>query len=642
MQSAEKADILRNRRGGLAVKKIVVLAPLPEMKALAEEIVRKQNYHNVDVLLGSMSQGMEVAREAIAQGAEIIVTRGGTYQLAKEAFQIPVVEIKVTAYDIIRSFGKVDNPDETIGVVGYSNVVYGYDLLRELLPNPVVLVELQRESDVYAVIGDHKRRGIKTYIGDANITRIIRELNCNGIMIESQMESIHTAIQEARRIHSATKEEKRRAQQIATITDFVHDAIIAIDEHEKITVYNQMAEQIFGVPRKTALGAAVTDVVPNTQLPEILVTGQSQLSQLQNLRESTIVTNRMPILVDGEVKGAVATFQDITEVQNLEQKIRRSLSEKGFLARYTFEDIVYVSAQMRDCIKTAREFARYDTPVHICGASGVGKELFCQSMHNAGPRRRGPFVAINCAAIPASLIESEFFGYEEGSFTGARRKGKPGIFELAHGGTLFLDEISEIPMELQGRLLRVLQEKEVMRVGGDKIIPVDVKIITASNKYLKREIEEGHFRRDLYYRINVLALRIPPLSRRKEDIPALARYFLKKYTEKYGKAPMELSPEVEERLLRRSYEGNARELEGLIERCVITASFDGVLEEEGATAPSSALPAVLNGQTNLDLKSLERLYIQTVHDGTGENIQKTCEILGINRSTLWRKLKDMQ
>lgn len=617
-----------------------MLAPLPEMKVRAEDIVREQGYHNVDVLLGSMSQGIEVAREAIAQGAEIIVTRGGTYRLAKEAFQVPVVEIKVTAYDIIQSFGKVNDPHETIGVVGYSNVVYGYDLLRELLPNPVVLVELKRESDVYAVISDHKRRGIKTYIGDANITRIIRELNCNGIMIQSQRESIHTAIQEARRIHSATKEEKRRAQQIATITDFVHDAIVAIDEHGKITVYNQMAERIFGVPRREALGAAVTNVVPNTHLPEILETGRSQLGQLQSLRESTIVTNRVPILVDGEVKGAVATFQDITEVQSLEQKIRRSMSEKGFLARYTFEDIVYTSEKIRECIETAKKFARYDTPVHICGASGVGKELFCQSMHNASARRRGPFVAINCAAIPASLIESEFFGYEEGSFTGARRKGKPGIFELAHDGTLFLDEISEIPMELQGRLLRVLQEKQVMRVGGDKIIPVDVKIITASNKYLKREIEEGRFRRDLYYRINVLTLRIPPLNRRPEDIPVLARHFLKKYTEKYGKIPMELTPEVEEHLLRRTYEGNARELEGLIERCVIVSSFRDLMEE-GPPAGGKPLP-VPEGQERPDLRSMENRYIRTVYEETGENTQKTCRILGINRSTLWRKLKEME
>ncbi len=621
------------------MKPIVVLTPLQDMWEKAEEIIREQGYHNVEVLPGSMSEGVEVARKAIAQGAELIVTRGGTYQLVKEAFQVPAVEIKVTAYDILRSFEKLDDPNETIGVVGYTNVVYGYDLLRKLLPNPVVKVELKRESDTHAVIEEHKRRGITTYIGDANITRVIRELNCNGILIQSQKESIHTAIQEARRIYRATMEEKRRAQQIATITDFVHDGIIAIDENEKITVYNHTAQKVFRVPRERALGQTISNVVSSTRLPEILQTGKSELGALQTVHDAKIITNRVPILVDGEVKGAVATFQEVAEVQSMEQTIRRSMNEKGFVARYTFDDIVHVSTKIADCIKTAEKYAQYDTPVHICGASGVGKELFCQSMHNSSSRRSGPFVAINCAAIAPSLIESEFFGYDEGSFTGAKRKGKPGVFELAHNGTLFLDEISEIPMELQGRLLRVLQEKQVMRVGGDKIIPVDVKIITASNKYLKREMQEGKFRKDLYYRINVLSLRIPPLDQRREDILPLARYFIEKYAEKYTVAPLTLTPEAETLLLGRSYEGNIRELEGLMERCVITASLEGLWEGNHPTA--SPFPHLRANQA-VDLRAMEDWYIREIYQQTGGNIQKTCEILQINRSTLWRRLKEPQ
>lgn len=618
------------------MKPIVVITPLQEMLEKAEEIVREQGYHTVEVLLGSMSEGVEVARRAIAQGAELIVTRGGTYQLVKAAFQIPVVEIKVTAYDIVQSFEKVDDPEETIGVVGYSNVVYGYDLLRTLLPNPVVKVELKRESDAYSVIEDYKRKGIQTFIGDANITRVIRELNCNGILIQSQKESIHTAIQEARRIYNATKEEKRRAQQITTITDFVHDGIIAIDEHGKITVYNHMAQEVFRVPREQALGKAISDLVPNTRLPEILQSGKPELGELQAIHDVKIITNRVPILVDGEVKGAVATFQEVAEVQNMEQAIRRSMHEKGFVARYTFNDIVSVSPKISNCIEIARKYAQFDTPVHICGASGVGKELFCQSMHNSSVRAKGPFVAINCAAIPPSLIESEFFGYDEGSFTGAKRKGKPGVFELAHNGTLFLDEISEIPMELQGRLLRVLQEKQVMRVGGDKIIPVDVKIITASNKYLKREMQEGKFRKDLYYRINVLTLRIPPLDQRREDILPLAQYFIGKYAEKYGSPFLSLTPETETHLLSRSYEGNIRELEGLMERCVITSSLESLWESGHTPAPS--LPHS-QADRAMNLREMEDWYLKEVYRQTGENIQETCRILNINRSTLWRKLK---
>lgn len=623
------------------MKPIVVLTPLQDMLEKAQELVREQGYHNVEVLLGSMSEGVEVARRAIAEGAELIVSRGGTYQLVKAAFPIPVVEIKVTAYDILQSFEKVDDPNETIGVVGYSNVVYGYDLLQALLPNPVVKVELLREKDTYAIIEENKRRGINTFIGDANITRVVRELNCTGILIQSQKDSIHTAIQEARRIYQATKDEKRRAQQVATITDFVHDGIIAIDEQANITVYNHTAERLFRVPRLSALGRPIAEIVADTRLPAILLSAQPELGAIQAVHDSKIITNRVPILVDGEVKGAVATFQEVAEVQNMEQTIRRSLNEKGFVARYTFADIIYVSAKIAECIETAKKFAQYDTPVHICGASGVGKELFCQSMHNFSYRQGGPFVAVNCAAIPPALIESEFFGYDEGSFTGAKRKGKPGIFELAHNGTLFLDEISEIPMELQGRLLRVLQEKQVMRVGGDKVIPVDVKIITASNKYLKREMQEGNFRKDLYYRINVLTLRIPSLDQRREDVPVLARYFLGKYAEKYGRAPMPLTAEAERALLERGYEGNIRELENLMERCAIISSFTDLLEESDAPHLAAHPAAPQTEYGDVDLRTLEERHILTVYERCGRSVQKTCGILKINRSTLWRKLKEL-
>lgn len=622
------------------MKPIVVLTPLWDMLEKARELVQEQGYHNVEVLLGSMSEGVEVARKAIAEGAELIVSRGGTYQMVKAAFQIPVVEIKVTAYDILRSFEKVDDPGETIGVVGYSNVVYGYDLLQTLLPNPVVKVELKREKDAYSIIEENKRRGINTFIGDANITRVVRELNCTGILIQSQKDSIHTAIQEARRIFQATKEEKRRAQQVATITDFVHDGIIAIDEQSNITVYNHTAERLFRIPRLRALGRPVTEVVPGTRLPAILLNAQPELGAIQTVHDSKIITNRVPILVDGEVKGAVATFQEVAEVQSMEQTIRRSLNEKGFVARYTFQDIIYASAKIAECIETAQKFAQYDTPVHICGASGVGKELFCQSMHNSSGRQGNPFVAVNCAAIPPTLIESEFFGYDEGSFTGARRKGKPGIFELAHNGTLFLDEISEIPMELQGRLLRVLQEKQVMRVGGDKVIPVDVKIITASNKYLKREMQEGKFRKDLYYRINVLTLRLPPLEQRREDIPVLARYFLGKYAEKYGRTPMTLTAEAEGALLARSYEGNIRELENLMERCSIVSSFIDLLEERDISRPAADCKPSQAEYGDLDLRTLEQRHIVSVYESCGRNTQRACKILKINRSTLWRKLRE--
>jgi PAS domain S-box-containing protein len=628
------------------MKDIVVLAPIMDIYNKAIHIVEERGYRNVEVILGTMSEGLKLARKLEKEGVKIIVTRGGTYRLVREALNIPVVEIKVSAFDIIESFDKLQDPNEVIGLVGYTNVVYGFDILKKFIPNEVVKIELKKEQDIFTIIEEYKNKGIKTFIGDSNMTRIVEGLNCRGILINSQSESILTAIQEARRINNATREEHSRAQQITTMADFVHDGIIAIDADESITIYNKTAERIFGVPYDKAINKKIREVVPNSMLPYVLKTGEVQVGEIQNVRDIKISTNRAPISVNGEITGAVATFQDITELQNIEQKIRRSLDERGFIAKYNFSDIIHVSDKMKECIEIAKEYSKYDTPIHICGESGVGKELLCQSIHNSSSRCGGPFVAVNCAAIPPTLIESEFFGYEEGSFTGAKRKGKPGVFELAHKGTLFLDEISEIPRELQGRLLRVLQEKQVMRLGGDKIIPVDVKIITASNKYLKKMVVEGEFRKDLYFRINVLSLRIPSLNKRKEDITVLAEHFIRKYSRAYNKKPLEITRTVRDLLINRNYEGNIRELENLIERCVIQSSFNCLKDGIEHSLSKRAMDSPLGGEDlmetaaslNMGLKELEDSYIRMIYSKTGENVTQTCEILKINRTTLWRKL----
>lgn len=629
------------------MKDIVVLAPIQDLYDKAVTIIKEQNYHNVDVVLGSMNEGLEIAKELERAGVKIIVTRGGTYQLLKKALMIPLTEIKVTAYDIIESFGKLEDPSEIIGLVGYSNVVYGFDLLKELIPNKVIKIKMESEEDIAGIIKEYRSKGIKTYIGDANVARIVKELNCKGILINSQKESIHASIQDARRIYGAIKEEKYRASQISAVTDFVHDGIIAINQEERITLFNKTAEKIFRVTREMAMNKKLEDIISHKLLSFAMSTGEVKTGEIFNLNGNKISANIIPINVNKEITGAVLTFQEISEIQEMEYKIRKKLAQKGFQAKYHFRDIVHSSEIIDKCIDISKEFALYNTPIHICGESGTGKELFCQSIHNYSSRKNGPFVAVNCAAIPPNLIESEFFGYEEGSFTGAKKGGKPGVFELAHNGTLFLDEISEIPMEQQGRLLRVLQEKEVMRVGGNKLIPVDVKIITATNKYLKKLVQENLFRRDLYFRINVLKLRIPELSKRREDIPLLAEYFISKFSSMYDKEPLVLDKQVITLLKNREYEGNIRELENIIERCVVLSSFSMLFEEndEKVQPMENSEPMFLERNVddfsfkNLSVKEMERRYIERVYQETGQNIAKTCEILEINRSTLWRKLK---
>jgi PAS domain S-box len=618
------------------MKEIVVICPIENIYQHVQDIIQSQSYSNVEALMGNMSEGVQMAGEAIAAGAKIIVSRGGTYRMICEAYDLPATEIKVDAYDIVQSYEQIHRDVQEIGVVGYSNIIYGFDIIKQLIPKTLHMIELKSEQGVYGIIAESKQRGVHNYIGDANIIPIVRQLGCQGVVIQSRRETILTAIQEARRILRATRAEKERTQWLMTMTDFIHDGVIAIDRQERVTIFNRRAEEVFNLKKEEVLGQRVTDIIPDSQLPEVLKSGEAQHSQLHLVGNNSITTNRVPILVEDETIGVVATFQEITEVQRLERKIRRELNEKGFTAKYTFDDILYRSEAMARCIDAAKKYVGFDTPIHICGSSGVGKELFCQSIHNSSRRVDGPFVAVNCAAISPSLIESEFFGYAEGSFTGASKKGRVGIFELAHGGTLFLDEISELPFDLQSRLLRVLQEKQVMRVGGNKMVPVDVRIITASNRYLGGMVRQGTFRKDLYYRINILTLRIPELAKRKEDILPLAELFMHRYAREYQKPPLVFTQEIQEKLQAYDYPGNVRELEGLMEKSVILSAFDGF------DAPTDEKQGPVRLQPKPELSSLhlaEDELIRQALEKTGGNMKKTAELLGIGRTTLWRKLQ---
>lgn len=627
------------------MKEILVIAPTRDIYDKARAIVGESGYDNVGIVLASMGEGLLAAEQACREGASILVSRGGTYQILCDKLDLPIVEIKVTAYDLIESIKPLLNGPGPIGVMGYKNVVYGFDILAGLLPVEIVKFEIDCVEDVPRVIEAYGKLGITVCVGDANIELVAEALRCKAVAISSRKAPIREAIEESRRILASIKWQKRRSQQIISVTDFMHDGIVAIDEYGLISIFNRSAERIFNVNKEEALGRHIRSVLPTCALIEQLDSRQTHIGNLLTVDNNTIAINRTPVIMDGHVVGAVATFQRVSDLQHVEQKIRRSLSDKGFVAQYTFDDIIHNSPHMAQCIETDRQFARYDTPVLIMGESGVGKELFCQSIHNHSDRRAAPFVAINCAAIPPSLIEAELFGYEQGAFTGAGSRGRAGIFELAHKGTVFLDEIGELPLHLQGRLLRVLAEKIIMRVGGDKMVPVDVRIICATNKDLHAMVGEGAFRRDLFYRINVLTLSIPSLNQcGAAHILTLARHFIRHYSQSYARPALALPPLMERRITDRRYEGNVRELKGLIERCVILGSFDSLAPARPAANvhPSGADTGRQGrgegGEDMPSLRHVEDAYITEVFEKTGRNVTATCRVLHIGRSTLWRRL----
>lgn len=622
---------------------ILLIAPYEDLEKTAKDVIKEYNL-KADVIQGNLSDGASIAKHAEEKGVEVIISRGGTYQVIKNAVNIPVVEIQVSAFDILRALKDLLDYRGPIGIVGYENVVFGIDTLIDVLKLDLIRVIFKSEKDAPRQVHEVASKGVREFVGDTIGIKTVKNLGYRGRLIESGKEAILSAIYEAQRVLKIRRDERARAERFKVIMDFIHDGIIAVDEKGYITIFNKTAGEIFN-KSDNPVGKPVSEVVETTKLPEVLKTGEPQLGELQRVGNVEIATNRVPIIVDGEVKGAVATFQDVTQIQKMEHKIRRELHQKGLVAKYSFKDIVHKSRIMEDLINRARKYAELDsTTVLILGETGTGKELFAHSIHNESPRAKGPFVAINCAALPENLLESELFGYAEGAFTGARRGGKIGLFEMAHMGTIFLDEIGDMPLNLQSRLLRVIQEKEVMRIGDDRVIPVDVRIIASTNRNLEEDIEKGTFRRDLFYRLNVLKLIIPPLRERKEDIPLLVDLFVEKYSARLGKKVKGVTQKALDLIMNLDYPGNVRELKGIIERAVAFAESEYIEEadlgisNQAAKQNDAISRHIFKG--NFTLKEIEIMAIKEALAKTQNNISGAARLLGVDRTTIWRKIKE--
>lgn len=484
-------------------------------------------------------------------------------------------------------------------------------------------------------------------LGGVVSERFAKHCDLAYLRVESSDASILHALDTAQQLYITQQENARQQEQLQiqleryqNILDYTHDAIIAIDEKGRISTTNQIAEQMLQPAQPPFVGRPVEEVLPNTHMTNVLHTGEAEIGQMMNIHGTLVSTNRVPIRVGGQVKGVVATFQDIKTLQTAERNIRIKLHEKGLVAKYRFSDILGRSPAIRDAKRLSENFADAQFTVMLYGETGTGKEMFAQSIHNASPRRDGPFVAIDCTALNRNLLESELFGYADSSFTGARRGGKAGLFETAHGGTVFLDEIGELPLEFQAPLLRVLQEKEVRRVGDDTVIPVDIRIIGATNRNLLQLVEEGKFRRDLYYRLNVFSVLVPPLRERGDDYLEIARCIYERVLPQHTEEEETVFLRVLDRCRSYAWPGNVRELTNLVER-VSLLLHRGSREEEVVqllnvqwqeTPP--AAPLVPGSAPAL----LDREAVQEALRRNGGNLSRTAKTLGVSRSTLYRRL----
>jgi len=431
-------------------------------------------------------------------------------------------------------------------------------------------------------------------------------------------------------------------EQMLRIMNTIQDGFMAADKNGVITFLNRAGEEIFGMSAKDVVGRHMVDAFKfEPQLLKVLATGEGWADRefhitLPHGGRVHLIKTAIPVFGDdNEIIGVVDTFRKFTKVQRLVHE----LSGRKLL---TFDDLVAESPSMKVAINRARKAAASLSTVLLQGESGTGKEIFAQAIHSASARADGPFIVIDCSALPRELIESELFGYVEGTFTGSSKGGRPGKFELADGGTVLLDEIGEMPLDLQTRLLRVLQGRTVTRLGSSTAVPVDIMIIAATNKDLRREVENRRFRQDLYYRLNIVGIQIPPLRSRPEDVPALARHFTRKIGLRMGRTGVTLSAEALALLVGYDWPGYVRELENAIERAYNL--LDGAVIEPGHLPDEIRLHGEKNvGRlylaNTLRLTDAEKGLIITALERAAGNRAQAAKLLGISRSTLYEKLK---
>lgn len=450
-------------------------------------------------------------------------------------------------------------------------------------------------------------------------------------------------------------------EELKNMLNYSFEAICILDKEGRITAYNEQATNMFAqIDEDSYNGKYFADMVPaleKAEISDVLNKGKAYYSRIVNANDMIGMLNITPNHKDDKLHGAVVHFTTVRQIEIMESQVKSEFYQKGHFAKYKFNDILGESEAIIKSKNLGERFSKYNSNVLIYGESGCGKELFAQSIHNSSLRNNQPFVAINCGSLPTNLLESELFGYVEGAFTGALKKGKKGLFEVANKGTIFLDEISEIDAQGQTRLLRVLEERCVMKIGDDKIIPIDVRIIAASNKNLLKLAKEGKFREDLYYRLNVLTLNIPPLRERDRDIILIANQFINDYGKDYNKRIL-ISEEAENVLLSSPWEGNIRQLRNFCERLVIVAdnkyiSAEDIREQLDVTDMThfqKFYEAALSDR-QLDVKKeeqalgqgsimdAERSSICSALEKTEGNRERAAQILGISKSTLWRKMK---
>ncbi|WPB59476.1 propionate catabolism operon regulatory protein PrpR [Xylophilus sp. GOD-11R] len=602
---------------------------------------------DIEVVDGTFDGAVAVAQDRIRNGqVDAFVSAGSNAYILRSGVRLPVATIQLGGFDLLQALIKARRISSRVGVVMYGQTIPELDEVKTLLNIEIAQYAYRTPDDARRRFEQLREAGFEVIVGSSLVVELAQEAGLHGLLAYS-LASIRKGFEDAIELARVARLEASRYEQLNGVLHNLQEAVLAVDRQHRIVAVNPPMQQLLGRAQGLLLGEPLDEVEPRFSLQSTLEGGVQEDAVVQRLGQRDWVAHRTPIRERGEVTGAALTLYDARVIHEADTSLRIQQRRRQGAARHGFVGMVGASAALQEAIASARRFARTDLTVLITGESGVGKELFAQAIHNDSARAGRPFVAVNCAAFPEALLESELFGHEEGAFTGARRGGRRGLFETAHTGTLFLDEIGDMPLPLQSRLLRVLQEREITRLGATAPIPVDVRVIVATHQPLRAMVAERRFRQDLYYRIATLPLPLPPLRERRDDIAPLAQALLARCLDRHGHRldpGRALAPLLAE-LAAYDWPGNVRELENIVERMAVRllrfdTERDIVHDELRRDCPEVFEPRPAAAPPLADDEVPTRERIAAAMAAAGGRRQQAAKALGVSRSTLWRWLKE--
>jgi len=576
---------------------------------------------------------------------DALIARGYSADvIAAQNPPFPVLKMNFSSTETINAIKECKekfNPRK-IAVIGHPSLSLAAETIKKISDIPIEIYTLDGPFvDIPSIVQSAVDNGFDTVIGGGTAYSCAKEKHLNSYLVGSDVETLWKAVNEAVTAVTLQRQERAKTQILKTVMDNSSQGFMLTGTDGTINVCNKFASKIFDISMPENTGLSFSSVVPElSECFSRVIDAKTPVNNEMFKRRGKIYAAYLkPVIVDRAVNSVLIVYHDISSIQEMENQIRNKLFAKGMVTRYQFGDIINNSPQMKKIVEMSKKIATVDSNILIGGETGTGKEMFAQSIHHASARANRPFVAVNCAAIPEHLLESELFGYSAGSFTGASKEGKRGLFEIAHSGTLFLDEISELPYSFQGKLLRVLQEREIRRIGDDKIIPVNIRIIAATNKDLQEMVSENKFRKDLYFRLDILEISIPPLRERKEDILPLFYFFLKKYSLRFNKPIPDLSASDMNLLTENEWIGNIRELKNIAERFMVLCEENLAPAQilESCLSPSRKFRLPAEDESKKSDRNEKERILSALASGAGKG--RAAKALGMGRSTLWRKMK---